>query len=112
MPLPEQHASGIPGVDLPGITVPGLATNGYAEQVASMLPPGLNLNSLSGLLDQNFGGAPPGLGSGIPGVGRGPPLPMQVDAYVMERQRTRDYERPRPSDRWDRDRSRRDSPRR
>jgi len=106
MPLPEQHASEIPGVDLPGLRVPGLATNGYAEQVA------LDLNSISGLLEQNFGSAPPGLGSGIPGVGRGPPLPMQTDAYVMERQKSRDYERTRPSDRWDRDHNRRGSPRR
>jgi polyadenylation factor subunit 2 len=108
MPLPEQHAPPleIPGMSVPGFMVPGLTTNGAPGTLP--FPPGLDLSNLPGLL-QSFG-MPPGLGS-IPGMGKGPPLPMQTEAYRSERKtRDRDRSRDRSPDRWDRDRdsSRRD----
>ena len=104
MPLPDQYSE-IPGMNVPGLSVPGLTS---ANGDLPGLPPGLDLSNLPGLL-QSFG-MPPGLGSGIPGMNRGPSLPMQTDAYHSERQRGRD--RDRSPERWDRDRDWRDSGRR
>ena len=101
MPLPDQHTE-VPGMNVPGLNVPGLSTmNGVLS--------GLDLSSLPGLLQSFSGGMPPGLGNAIPGVGRGPPLPMQNEAFRAERQRNRD--RDRSPGGWDRERdwtSRRD----
>lgn len=118
MPLPDQHAQvpEIPGMTVPGISVPGLTSNDISRE-APLLPPGLDLSSLPGLL-QSFGGGavPPGLGQTIPGMGmmKGLPLPAQTEEYYSKRQNTRDHsrERSRSPDRWDRDRSWRGSARR
>lgn len=115
MPLPEQHAAPteIPGMMVPGLSVPGLTGNGIPGTFgATPLPPGFDLSSLPGLL-QSFTGIPPGL-SGVPGLNRGSPLPMQNDAFHAERQRNRDHERNRDRSprRGDRDRDYRDSGRR
>jgi polyadenylation factor subunit 2 len=119
MPLPDQHAQSveIPGMNVPGLTVPGLTTNGFGGGMPT-LPPGLDLSSLPGLL-QSFGGGGgggmfPGLGGSIPGMNKGPPLPMQTDAFRAERDRShdRDRSRDRSPDRWDRDRNWRDGGRR
>ena len=106
MPLPEQHAppSEIPGMSVPGLTVPGLTWNGLGGEIS--LPPGLDLSNLPGLLQSFGGGVLPGLGSSIPGMSRGPSLPMQAE------QISRDRNRDRSPDRRDRDRDWRDSGRR
>lgn len=114
MPLPDQHTS-IP--EIPGMNVPGLgATNGINSGIPA-LPPGLDLSSLPGLLQSFSGGAAgmlPGLGNAIPGMARGPPLPMQNEAFQVERQRGRDRDRSRDRspDAYDRNRDYRDSGRR
>ena len=107
MPLPDQYSSIDPpqGSTVPGLTtVPGLmVSNGDFSGVF----PGMDLQ---GML-QSFG-MPPGLGTGIPGMGKGPPLPMQNEAYSSERQqrnRGRERDKSRSPDRWnsrDRDRDR------
>jgi polyadenylation factor subunit 2 len=107
MPLPDQYSAAAlepsSGLQVPGLSVPGLmAPNGDFSG-------GLSGVDLSGLL-QSFG-MPPGLGTGIPGMGKGAPLPMQNEAYSSERQhRSRGRERDRsrsPPARWDsRDRGR------
>ena len=113
MPLADQVASSFPdatAVNVSGLSVPGLNMGTASNGTAPMLPAGLDLSNLPGLL-QSFGGAggaamPPGLGLNIQGLNRGPPLPMQNEAYHSEKQRnTRDRDR-------DRDRSRDQSPRR
>jgi polyadenylation factor subunit 2 len=111
MPLPDQYSEiPAPAMNVPGLTVPGLMSSSSNGDGVLGLPPGLDLSNLPGLL-QSFG-MPPGLGMGIPGVmsSKGPPLPMQKDAYHSERQRGRD--RDRSPERWDRDRDYRDSGRR
>jgi len=118
MPLPDQHAANtgpeIPGMmSVPGLGLPGLNMNG-SYGAAMGLPPGIDLSNLPGLL-QSFGaGGMPGLGmaagggtgSSIPGMNKGPPLPMQTDAWRSERKRdrSRDQSRDRSPDRRDRDR--------
>jgi polyadenylation factor subunit 2 len=125
MPLPDQYAQNGTGMEIPGMTVPGLGSvpglnmNGAFGEATMGLPPGIDLSSLPGLL-QSFGvgGMMPGLGmagtgggmasAGIPGVNRGPPLPMQTDAWRTERGRdtSRDRSRDRSPDQRDRDRGR------
>ena len=106
MPLPEQHSwEPPPGITVPGLSVPGLMTASNGGGAAGFLS-GVDI---SGLL-QSFG-MPPGLGGmGIPGMGKGPSLPMQNEAYSSERQqrsRGRGRDRSRSPDRWDsRDRDR------
>ena len=113
MPLADQVTSFFPdasAVNVSGLSVPGLNIGTTSNGTGPMLPAGFDLSSLPGLL-QSFGGAggaamPPGLGLNIQGITRGPPLPMQNEAYHSEKQRnTRDRDR-------DRDRSRDQSPRR
>lgn len=115
MPISEQHAFSqeVPGINVPGLTVPGLgAPNGIGGPPG--IPPGLDLSSLPGLLQSFTGGDGvmlPGLGNAIPGMGKGPPLPMQNEAFREERRRVRDRDRSRDRspDRYDRDyRDRRD----
>lgn len=115
MPSPEQYAlpSEVPGINVPGINVPGLgAANGVG---APSLPPGLDLSSLPGLLQSFAGGEGltlPGLGNAIPGMSKGPPLPMQNEAFAENRRRTKERDRSRDRspgyDRDYRDRDRRD----
>jgi polyadenylation factor subunit 2 len=119
MPLPQQHAAPeipgmtVPGLNVPGLMVPGLTVNGATGGIPG-LPPGLDLSSLPGLLQSFSGGVPPGLsGLGVPGLNKGPPLPMQNDAFQAERQRgRRDRSRDRSPRRRDRDRDWRDDGRR